>query len=200
MTRQRKHPHADTEQFESVLLELSPSHRIAFCAAIAERLYPNFVAFHEESGWGEPSVLRAGLDAAWVIACDEEAADAERLSELRMECLEQAPPTGHFESDLESAALDAATAAAETVACCMDASVVHCSDIATFAADTVDMYLQISGAVQGGAALEAQIAAHPLMQRELERQRADLALLRAAPRVDAVLREVLQSGSLGLRP
>jgi hypothetical protein len=38
------------------------------------------------------------------------------------------------------------------------------------------------------------------MQRELERQRADLALLRAASRVDAVLREVLQSGSPGLRP
>jgi hypothetical protein len=155
------------------------------------------VAFQAETGWGDPSILRTGLDTAWRVALGEEAVSDE-LRTLRLECLDQAPATGHFESDLESAALDAANAVAETVACCSDSRAAHCAEIATFAADTVDMYLQISGAVQNGASLEAQIRAHPLLQRELERQRADLALLRAAPQVDPILRDVLLGGGLGL--
>jgi len=47
------------------LFNLSPTHRIAFAASCAERLFPNYVAFSRDAIWGNPQQLREALDAVW---------------------------------------------------------------------------------------------------------------------------------------
>jgi uncharacterized protein len=47
------------------LFNLSPTHRIAFAASCAERLFPNYVAFSRDANWGNPRQLREALDAVW---------------------------------------------------------------------------------------------------------------------------------------
>ena len=47
------------------LFNLPPTHRIAFAASCAERLFPNYVAFSRDANWGNPQQLREALDAVW---------------------------------------------------------------------------------------------------------------------------------------
>lgn len=114
-----------------------------------------------------------------------------RIDELARECEEVAPDTEQFSSLYASSALDAASALVETLRCCEDGDPRHGVIVGGAARDSVDMYLQMRDQLDPRApTLEAAILRDPLMKRELERQRADLATLRTAPILD---REVLSS-------
>jgi len=54
------------EYVERRLMALPISHRLAFCAAIAERLFLYYPRFSERCGWGDPRPLRAVLDRVWL--------------------------------------------------------------------------------------------------------------------------------------
>jgi hypothetical protein len=55
----------DPDELRKLLLGLGAQQRLAFGLACSERLYPNYVVFADEQGWGEPKTLRAALDLAW---------------------------------------------------------------------------------------------------------------------------------------
>jgi len=49
-------------------LSVLPSpHRLAFCAAISQRMLPSYNIYVREEGWGNPNVLVAALDEVWLI-------------------------------------------------------------------------------------------------------------------------------------
>jgi hypothetical protein len=52
----------------SGFLKRSAGHRIAFAAALAERLFPLYAAFTAATGKGRPVLLRGALDAVWEAA------------------------------------------------------------------------------------------------------------------------------------
>lgn len=58
-------PPFDTEGLREQLLSLTPPQLLAFGLTCSERLYPNYVVFSREQGWGQPESLRASLDLAW---------------------------------------------------------------------------------------------------------------------------------------
>ncbi len=182
-----KHSEFDPNAISVVLVALSKGHRIAFCGAVAERLIPNYEAFSREEGWGNIRVLRKGLNTVWDCAVGASPSQADVVA-LLQECDSVTPEPGEFDSDLASAALDAANAVSAALSCCVDGDPAHCADVATYARDTVDMYVQIRGDVDSNDPdLEAKIRTHPLMIHEMERQRSDLRLLQAATDLEAAI-------------
>jgi hypothetical protein len=104
------------------------------------------LAFVAEEEWSDPETLRTALDAVWGYATGSPLSESERIR-LAGECEAAAPEPGDFRSDLASAALDAATAIGAALACCATGDPEHCAEAATYARDTVDMYVQIRGDV-----------------------------------------------------
>src|SRR5262245_38473482 len=98
------------ERLEALLQRLPAWKRIVFMAQVATRMLPNYERFSGETGFGDVSVLKRALDAAWFwmesgkAPCD--------LTALLDACEKQAPDTEDFGSPYTSAALDAANAAA----------------------------------------------------------------------------------------
>jgi uncharacterized protein YjaG (DUF416 family) len=191
----------DPDRLEALLGALPPRHRVAFCASVCERLLPHYALFARRAGWGDPGLLREALDEAWRFAAGETVA-AERLRELERRCDAAVPDTEEHADELVSAALDASAAVCETLACCLDGDARRCAYVATSARDTVDMYVQARDAMEYGApGFEEHVRRDPLMVREMEKQAADLALLRGVAAVDAGVVEKLRGearSSLGL--
>jgi uncharacterized protein YjaG (DUF416 family) len=174
----------DEQGLLTQLSKLRAQHRVAFCASICERLLPGFDRFATEEDFGNVQILRQGLDIAWECAQGSNPA-GEIVSELSRQAEEVAPDPGEFTSDFASAALDAANAVSATLRCCETGEVDHCLEVATYARDSVDMYIQIRGDVNDAdPLLEEKIVAHPLMQREIERQLRALEILEDTREVD----------------
>ena len=169
------------DQLESALAKLpSQRHRLAFAAGISERLLPNYEVFSREVGWGNPSLLRSAMDVVWLMVAGGKLRLRE-IRELQAQIRDLTPDTENFASRLTSAALDAASAVHETleVACRDDAHRVV--SIATFASDTVDLFLKERDDMDpNNPLLEQRILADPLMSRELKKQHQELQLLSRA--------------------
>lgn len=139
----------------------------------------NFAAFARETGCGDVSVLHRALDAAWDWLIDRAPASGE-LRLLAAACESQAPDTEQCQSPLVSAALDAATATSCTLDLIVNGIPDRALEVLELARDTVDHFVQEVENLTGQEHdLESRIARHPLMQAELARQAADLALLEA---------------------
>lgn len=145
---------------------------VAFAAAVCERLLPNYLAFHRESGWGDPAILRAALDEAWDWAAGTES-DLLRLEALIEACEHQAPDAEAFAGRFVSPAIDATVALCETLAFCADGDEEHVATVGSLAGDTIDVFVEDAGLRRALAAVE------------LRKQEADLEALQAAEQVDA---------------
>ncbi len=148
----------------------SQKHRFAFAISVCERLYPNYIYFSRHHNWGNPNVFRMCLDAAWEVLSGKE--KPIQMEEWLTECEENIPDTEDFDSIFVSSALDASTS---IVALLRDTDSIATDvvvEIASFARDTVDMYVQELESMEFyGAELEEKILKHPLMQAELKSQR-----------------------------
>lgn len=83
----------------------------------------------------------------------------------------------NFKSLLTSAALDAANSVAETLDYVQDESIDHIVWVSSFARDTIDLFVQYGKPDCSGKNLEEQIAHHPLMIAELQKQQAAIGAL-----------------------
>lgn len=185
---------AELRDTEKSLRRLSRESRTAFACLTAERLLPHDKAFQEESGWGDASVLRLGLDLAWRGVNGRPPGRLE-LETASGNVLAQAPDTeDSFTSTLTSVALDAAVAVCGALACAGDGEVRHAVAAAQAAYDTVEGF--------GGPGREAFPAVQTLVERELRRQRESLAELEGLTSLSAHTIEGLRfkysASSLGL--
>jgi uncharacterized protein YjaG (DUF416 family) len=148
---------------------------LGFALCCAERMYPNYVRFELEHGWGNSLVIRNALDVAWAQLTSQDSKIDTRL--LEQQCEAATPHTEDFDSDYVSPALDAASAAMMTLQLARTGEVGLAAEIASLARDTVDMFVQeLEGLSPSDRDLESRILNHPFMQRELSRQREDLTL------------------------
>lgn len=143
-------------------------------------MLPSYAMFSVEEAWGNTTVLRSSLDAAWDYVLTGQK-DESRFGFLLSQCDDITPTPHEFESDLASAALDAANATTATLLCCLDGDAARGVEVAEYARDTIDMYLQIRGDIDpDDPEIEDRIAMHPLMQKEVNRQLNEIILLQSA--------------------
>jgi len=167
----------DSSALRKRIEELSCSHKIVFLLSCAERLAPNYAAFTRHHSWGDFTVLLKALDFGWRYLYGEKLKRNE-IEICLAQCEQQAPDTNEFDSEFVSPALDAAV-------CCslLLKFLLYCEpelviEGASLARDTVDMYVQeIDVMTPLDVDREQKILRHPMMRRELERQRKDLDFL-----------------------
>lgn len=174
-------PAFNPDELRPLLASLTRLQRLTFGIACSERLYPNYLVFAGEQGWGEPEPLREALDLAWnVVLGRPSSSETIRRLVKRVEAAE--PEPGDFETVLASSALDAAMAAGLVLKLLEADAPEVVIEIASLCRDTVDMYIQDREALDlNDAALEEKILLHRLMQAELQRQREDLRILAGTP-------------------
>lgn len=78
-------PFFNLNALEQELKELPHLHRVAFAAAICERMLPNYNAFSRMENWGNPSVPRKALDYIWQ-SLQGKPADEAQLRQLAEDC------------------------------------------------------------------------------------------------------------------
>jgi uncharacterized protein YjaG (DUF416 family) len=105
-------------------------------------MYPNYLIFVQDSGWGDPTVLRKALDLAWLVLGEEHS--MRDVPELIRACEEAAPDTEDFASEFTSAALDAALSTASLVEILERFDIQKAIEISQQAFDTVYMYVDRS--------------------------------------------------------
>jgi uncharacterized protein YjaG (DUF416 family) len=171
----------DSDGLRNLLLGLAPPQRLVFGLACSERLYPNYVVFAAEQGWGDPETLRAALDLAWDTILGQPPSP-EVVRQLKERVEEAEPDTEDFGTILVSSALDAAAAAGLVLKLLEADDPDLAIEIASLSRDTVDMYVQAREHLDpSDTALEKKILFHRLMQVELRRQRDDLRMLASTP-------------------
>jgi uncharacterized protein len=173
----KDYAHSDQGHLETRLGRLPHACQLAFATACCERAYPNYVQFFQLAGWGAPSALRMSLDRIWDFI---EIPDLvlNDIEELERKCEAVTPDLDDFstaEIDLEAAAAqEAAFMVRLLIQFCRDVQVSYALRIATFAKDTIDMYVQAIEKIDpADPQLNEKVARHPLMLQEISRQESD---------------------------
>ena len=158
-------------------------------ACCCERMLPNYERFQREESYGDATVLRSGLDVVWEwVAANVVPLDPEKVASA---CEEQAPFTGEHASVYTSAGLDASAALAVTLRALTRAPVESAIAVASYATDTADLFVQSTEDIDPTSFdFEDVMAAHPLMQSEIELQWESLQLLERCTDRAATLTEL----------
>ena len=169
--------HFNPDDLRSKIDRLSHRGRIAFLLSCAERLTPNYAAFSKHHGWGDVDALQQALDLGWRYLSGQKV-DADEVHCCLTRCETATPDTEDFESEYVSSGLDAAVCCVFVLELLLQDDLQKVVEGASLARDTVDMYIrELEPLDPQDPALEEKIFRHPLMQRELQRQRKDVELL-----------------------
>lgn len=166
------------------LEKLSNKHRLVFAASCCERLIPNYKIFSEEVKWGDYPFLRNCLDVIWKYILDDEINETD-IIELMNDFDLIIPDTEDFESILTSAALDASCAVRQTLECCLKSNLQQLVEIASFAHDTLYMYIQVKESFDyNDPDFSKKIYSNSLMVKEIKKQISDLDYLSKLTQID----------------
>lgn len=192
--------------FQGQLRQLSVTHALIFVASCAERMYPNYLAFAQSQQWGNPEVLRNGLDTLWFLASGKVLRE-EEIQSLIESCQEVVPDSEDFRSLLTSAAQYAVIAVVHGLSCYLEQDGSLAEQVSVAALETVRDYLYQVNSVTiephaQNTELEEWIERSPLLRAEQDHQEQDLALLTSMSEDDTKLQDTLHQSSLlgGIRP
>ena len=167
-----------SEVLSDKLEELSKEKKIVFGASCCERLLPNYKKFVEVEKWGDFESLRSALNEIWKHVVESKMPQ-QKISGLIDKCDKITPDAEDFSSIYTSFAIDAGGAIYELLQYCLDGKTKYLVDIASFARDTVDMYIQERDDMDYNLPdFEEQIVNDELMQKELKKQFDDLEVLK----------------------
>jgi uncharacterized protein YjaG (DUF416 family) len=176
------------EEVQRCVEALPSRSRIAFGLACCERMFRNYVACRQKINWGDEQPLRKALDDLWKCVEGEEMAKS-AAKQMYEACEAVAPNSDDFSELLTTSAQDACFSICCVLDYVLQAKPEQITETSSFAIDTIDLY--VSAMLDGfsktprlifnRAEREEQIRLHPLMQRELARQDADLKLLATNP-------------------
>jgi hypothetical protein len=152
-------------------------HRIAFGASCCERLLPNYRKFTDVEKWGDYKFLEDTLEEIWSFIYGKQF-KSDKIDMLIKMCYKVTPDSEEFDSIYTSFAIDAGGAVHEMLKCCLYNESKHVVDVACFARDTVDMYIQERDNMDySDIDFELKILNDKLMQNKLKKQLNDLELL-----------------------
>jgi len=170
-------------------LETLPSRsRVAFGVSCCERMFRNYLACKQKIKWGDEQPLQKALDELWKYV-EGQAMAKSTAKKMYEACEAVAPNSDDFSEMLTTLAQDACFAICCVLEYVMQENPEHIAQASSFVIDTLDFYVQelmdgfsnIPRAVPKSLEREERIRLHPLMQRELARQDADLKLLATNP-------------------
>lgn len=146
--------------------------KILFAVLTSERLYSNYVAFEQAYNWGEPQVLEEAISTVYLHLIKDDLIEDDEIEDLISRVELVTPDTEDFPGILTSFALDACTSVLGTLQFILDRDAEHIIDIATYARDTVDMFIQERDDMNSlDPSINIQIEHDDFMVREKERQR-----------------------------
>lgn len=159
------------EEIKGKLTKVSHKARVLFAAIICEKLYPHYLKFVSLNHWGNSSALDEGIAAIRQYLVNDNLFDNNELLEIINQVEENTPNTEEFPGIITSFALDACTSISETLNYLLDKEIDHIADVATYARDTVDMYIQERDNLDpNDGYIEEKIANDPEMKLEKRRQ------------------------------
>lgn len=166
---------------------LSCEQQLTFGALCCERLIPNYLAFQNDTNWGDVTALRNSLDLVWKALGDHVIADGE-LSKAISSCEAVVPYSENFSSPFVTAAQDACFSICSLLDYLLKPDVDKIVQVATYSTDSVDLYIQeLVHLSPTDPFLEERILSHQLMQRELARQDTDLHTIESSPSLPHML-------------
>jgi len=177
---------------------LTTASKLAFAYAVCVRLQPHYQAFWEATRWGDPIIMQAALTLLRrAIFLPPLLAD---LQNSYRQVEHVTPDSEDFGSLLGSLALDTCCALLSAFDFVVEGNDQSVLDVATFARNTVDMYVQeIEEMDPNDPDLEAKIDRHQYMVREVKWQRAALAQLTNVEQpTSALLDKLVQEQMLDL--
>lgn len=160
------------EEIKQDLVRLEDMKPLLFAALICERLYPNYLYFHSVFNWGDPGVLREAIKIIFQSVIKKDLFEKEEILAM-IEAVELiTPDTNEFQEIYASFALDACTAVSSTLNYIIDQELEHIVDVAIYARDTVDMFIQERDDIHLFTInSEIRISSDPLMIHEKTRQK-----------------------------
>lgn len=186
--------------FSDQLRQVSVTHALIFVACCAERMYPNYLAFAQNQQWGDPEVLRNGLDTLWLLASGKILRE-EEVQSLIEGCQGVVPDSEDFQSVLTSAAQYSVVAVVLGLSCYLNQDASLAEQVSVVALETVRDYLyQVTSVTIEPHAqdveLEEWIEKSPLLRAEQDQQEQDLTLLTSTSEDEIQLLDTLHQSSL----
>jgi uncharacterized protein YjaG (DUF416 family) len=159
------------DEIKPKLETLSQVNRLLFTVLTCEMLYPNYVFFNKRVDWGDSTVLQDGMILIYQSIFNGgkyKQKDVEvAISNVDM----ITPDTDDFPGLITSFALDACTSIYSTLTYLIDSNIENIVDVAIYARDTVDMFVQDKGNLKyGDPEIEYKIASDSFMTSEKKRQ------------------------------
>ncbi|MBY4676544.1 YjaG family protein [Marinobacterium arenosum] len=191
---------SELPQIDRQLKELKDWQLCAFCAALTERMFPNYALFSRLVEFGDAARLRLILDGVW----DHLANTGAKMNfEVQLDHVEDnMPDLEEFPMYGASPALDAAVALFETLNCMISADLEEASGIANLSRECVATFIEVTESDDqlSDEELIKLINTHELMEIEDAFQQAVLDQLKALknPNRAAItaLRELAANGGI----
>lgn len=156
---------ASADGFHARLDQLPARARLAFMAALIERMWPNYALYAQMSGVGDAKVLRNVLDLVWeALAIKDAAIDFDKQAE---KLAEQEPPEtdGSFGA---RRAVEVVMALAVLLDALRGEAPEAPRDVSRLSRDGVHAYIEMADGAEDDDAerLAARVREHPLMDDE----------------------------------
>jgi uncharacterized protein YjaG (DUF416 family) len=158
------------KRVEDALRTVSPRHAFLFAAACAERQWPVYERASEGKPWEMQAVLRSSLDAVWDWLSGR--AERPRLAE---QC-ERAVFDENSDDEEDNGAFSAANSFYGLASIVQEDQPQYSAQSAVSNLDLVDAFVYDLLDLETSAESDLIVDAHELMQREMQRQLADLEL------------------------
>ncbi|TSJ40643.1 DUF416 family protein [Mucilaginibacter corticis] len=159
------------QQIKNEVQLLSDVKKIAFAALTSEKLYPNYVFFQKNTGWGNAGILESALVVIYQSMLNRNKIDKEIIKDSIFAVDSITPDTEDFPGLLTSFALDSCTSIYNTLNYLLDNNIEHIIDVAIYARDTVDMFVQEKEDLEySDPYFELKIVNDQFMVRETNRQ------------------------------
>lgn len=165
-------------EISRLLKPLSFQKKLIFGALICEKLYPNYEYFSRNNSWGDITILQNAISIIYQNVFRNDLYSESEIQNLIDEVENITPNTENFKGILVSFALDACTSVLSTLNFIIDGETENIIDVATYARDTVDMYIQERDNLDvNDKMLDMKIEQDIFMQREMQRQYVIIKLL-----------------------
>lgn len=166
------------DEVEGLLEALPNKGKILFAALTSQKLYPNYVAFENNNNWGNHQILEDAISSIFQYLINEDLFTNQEIKEMIDRVDLATPNTEDFPGILTSFALDACASVLDTFQFIIDRDAKHIIDIATYARDTVDMFIgERENMNYLNRNMDIQIEHGEFMLKEKSRQRTLIATL-----------------------
>lgn len=156
------------DTIENKILLLNTDKKIMFSLLICKRLLPNYIYFSNKFKFGNPSDLESVIFTLFKNLMENK--ENNNIDNLIKKIENNTPNTEDFNTIFVSFALDACTSILSILYYLKDDDINNIVDIATYARDTVDMYIQERDNLIISKELEFLIENDILMLNEKKRQ------------------------------